>query len=137
MDTCIIPDGKMEEIICNRKLKDSISAIIELSSKSDSRSFQINIPADAARTIDIMCTAPFPTSYIVNFSLHLLNEITDKVKNCLLEWTLTLKKQGIRDEMIFNQTETDAAKEVPQQINNYYGTVINGNVEKNSDNKRR
>ncbi|MCQ2460224.1 MAG: ABC transporter substrate-binding protein [Ruminococcus sp.] len=127
----LFQDGKMEETICNRKLKDSISAIIELSSKSDSSSFQINIPADAARTIDKMCTAPFPTSYIVSFSLHLLNEIIDKVKNCLLEWTLTLEKQGIKgDEMIFNQTETDAAKEVPQQINNYYGTVINGNVEK-------
>ena len=112
-------------------MKDSISAIIELSSKSDSNSFQINISTDAARVIDKICTAPFPTSYIISFSLHLLNEITDKVKNCLLEWTLTLEKQGIKgDEMIFNQTETDAAKEIPQQINNYYGTVINGNVEK-------
>ena len=127
----LFQDGKMEKMICNRKINDSISAIIELSSKSDSNTFQMSIPADAARAIDKMCTTPFPTSYIVSFSLHLLNEITDKVKNCLLEWTLTLEKQGIKgDEMIFNQTETDAAKEVPQQINNYYGTVINGNVEK-------
>ncbi|MBR1421865.1 MAG: ABC transporter substrate-binding protein [Ruminococcus sp.] len=127
----LFQDGKMEETICHRKLDDSISAIIELSSKSDSKSFHMNIPADAARTIDRMCTAPFPTSYVVSFSIHLLSEIIDKVKNCLLEWTLTLEKQGIKgDEMIFNQAETDAAKDVPQQINNYYGTVINGNVEK-------
>ena len=127
----LFKDGKMEQTICNRKLNKSISAIIELSSKSDSKSFQMNIPADAARTIDKMCTTPFPTNYIVSFSIHLLNEMIDKVKNCLLEWTLTLEKQGIKgDEMIFNQAETDAAKKIPQQINNYYGTVINGTVEK-------
>lgn len=78
-----------------------------------------------------MCTTPLPTKYVVMFSIHLLNEIIDKVKNCLLEWTLTLEKRGIKgDDMVFNQSETDAAQNIPQQINNYYGTVINGTVEK-------
>ena len=127
----LFQDGKMELIICNRKLGDSISAIIELSSKLDSKNFQMNIPADAARTIDKMCTASLPTKYSLMFSMHLLSEIIDKVKNCLLEWTLTLEKRGIKgDNMVFNQSETDAAKKVSQQIYNYYGTVFNGKVEK-------
>lgn len=127
----LFEDGNVEQTICNRKLSDSISAIIELSEKSDSKSFQIKIPTEAARTIDKMSTASLPTNYIVKFSIHLLKEIIDKVKNCLLEWTLTLERQGIKgDDMIFNNTETDAAKAIPQQINNYYGTVINGDIEK-------
>ena len=127
----LFQDGKTEEMVCNRKLNISISAIIELSSKSKDEYVYMNIPADAARTIDRWCKASSPTSYAVSFSIHLLSEIIDKVKNCLLEWTLTLEKQGIKgDEMIFNKTETDAAKEIPQQINNYYGTVVNGSVEK-------
>ena len=48
-----------------------------------------------------------------------------------MEWTLTLEKQGVRGNgMIFDKKETSAAKSIPQQVNNYYGTVVNGNVDK-------
>ena len=30
--------------------------------------------------------------------------------------------------MTFNEKETASAKEMPKQINNYYGTVVNGSV---------
>ncbi len=127
----ILADGKMEQLICDRRIHDSISAIIRLGTKNETGSIKINIPAGAARTIDRMCTVPFPTNYAVFFSSHLLHEIIDKVKNCLLEWTLTLEKQGVRGNgMIFDDKETSAAKSIPQQVNNYYGTVVNGNVDK-------
>lgn len=124
----LFQNGEMENTICSHKLRDSISAILEL--KTDSGSFHLNIPADAAREIDKMTTTPLPTKYAVSFSSHLLQVIIDKVKNGLLEWTLTLEKQGIVGaNMVFNQSETSAARSVPQQINYYYGTVINGTAD--------
>ena len=46
-----------------------------------------------------------------------------------MEWTLELERKGILGEnMMFNEKESVFAKEVPQQINNYYGPVINGSV---------
>lgn len=126
----ILTDGKTEQLICNRRISESISAIIRLSN-NESGYCVINISAGAARTIDKMCTVPFPTKYAVFFSSHSLHEIIDRVKNCLLEWTLTLEKQGVRGNgMIFDEKETSAAKSIPQQVNNYYGTVVNGNVDK-------
>ncbi len=124
----VFQDSDFENKVCTYKLRDSISAIMQL--KTDSGSFQITIPADAARIIDKCTTAPIPTNYAVYFSSHLLQVIIDRVKNSLLEWTLTLEKQGIiGEDMVFNQSETKAAKSVPQQITNYYGTVINGNAD--------
>ena len=127
----IFNNSKMEQQICNRRISDSISAIIRLGTKNETGNITINIPADFARIIDSICSVQFPTKYAVFFSSHLLHEIIDKVKNCLLEWTLTLEKQGVRGNgMVFDDKETNAAKSIPQQVNNYYGTVVNGNVDK-------
>lgn len=47
----------------------------------------------------------------------------------MLEWTLELERKGILGEnMTFNEKESATAKQIPQQINNYYGTIVNGNV---------
>ncbi len=127
----ILSNGEIEQQICNGRINNSISAIIRLGSSSKTGYFKMNIQADVARAIDSMCTTRFPTKYAVFCSSHLLHEIIDKVKNCLLEWTLTLEKQGVRGNgMIFDDKETSAAKSIPQQVNNYYGTVVNGNVDK-------
>lgn len=59
----------------------------------------------------------------------MLKSIIDKVTNCLLEWTLELEKNGILGEnMTFSKSESASAKELSQQINNYYGPVVNGNL---------
>lgn len=58
-----------------------------------------------------------------------MRSVTEKVKNCLLEWTIELEGKGILGKnMTFNEKEAESAKGVPQQINNYYGPVVNGNV---------
>ena len=60
---------------------------------------------------------------------HQLKTIVDKVANCLLEWTIKLESAGILGEdMRFSQEESAMAQKVPQTINYYYGTVINGGV---------
>ena len=70
-----------------------------------------------------------PTNYSLHVSVHILKAIVDQVQNCLLEWTIRLESEGVLGEgMRFSQEETAMAQKVPQTINNYYGTVVNGNI---------
>lgn len=124
----VLQDGKLENILCNRKLEDSIGEILELYDKSNGHII-LTFNADVAQTLDSWCNAPFKTNYSLHVSKHLLKSILDKVINCLMEWTLKLEEKGILGEdMKFNEKESETAKELPQQINNYYGNVIQGNV---------
>ena len=124
----VIHDTKIQELLCMRKIGNSISDILTLYNNSDGY-ITMNYPGDMEREISDLCEVPFPTTYSLHISKHLLKSIIDKVGNCLLEWTIKLEKEGILGEnMRFSQEETNMAKEIPQQINNYYGTIVNGDV---------
>jgi len=88
----------------------------------------LTLSSNIAGKLDSLSDAPFNTNYSLHVSNHLLKSIVDKVINCLIEWTLKLEEKGIVGEnMTFNESESASAKEIPQQIN-YYGPVINGNI---------
>ncbi len=122
------PDNRTEEILCSRKLPMPISEIIELSNRS-SGAFQLQLPAEATNWIMESSDMPISMQIVLSVSTHYLKSIIEQVKNCLLEWTIKLETAGILGEgMQFSQEEQNMAKEVPQQINNYYGTVVNGDI---------
>lgn len=122
------PDNRTEELLCSKTLPMSISEIIELSSRS-SGAFRMQLPAEVANWIMESSEMPIPMQIVLSVSTHYLKSIIEQVKNCLLEWTIKLEATGILGEdMRFSQEETNMAKEIPQQINNYYGTVVNGDV---------
>ncbi len=124
----VLQDAKLENLLCNRKLGESIGEIQELYDKSKGN-ITLTFTADVANTLDSMCDAPFRTNYSLHVSKHCLKSIIDKVTNSLMEWTLDLERNGILGEnMTFNEKEAASAKEMPKQINNYYGTVVNGSV---------
>ena len=128
----ILQNSKLEDVLCNQKLGESIGEILELYDKSTGY-ITITFTADVANTLDSWSNAPFKTKYSLHVSKHLLKAIIDKVTNCLMEWTLKLEEKGILGEnMTFNETETKSAKDIPQQINNYYGNVKQGNVNSSS-----
>jgi hypothetical protein len=123
----IMQDSGLEEMLCHRKMEDSIGDIIELYSKSKGN-IVLTFSAWVAAKLDSLTNAPFNTKYSLHVSSHQLKSIVDKVINCLMEWTLKLEENGIVGEnMRFNETESASAKDIPQQIN-YYGPVINGNI---------
>lgn len=126
----IFQDSEMQSLLCTKYLGSSIGEILELYNNSDGP-VQMSYPVDIERKIDKMCSAPFPTNYSLHISTHVLKSIVDQVQNCLLEWTIKLENEGILGEgMRFNKDETNLAKKVPQTIYNYYGTVVNGDVQK-------
>lgn len=122
-------DNKIERMICEQRLWQSLSEVQELYNQSAETRFLIEFPAEQMRFIASLFRAPIPLKYSLHVSKHLLVTIVEKVKNCLLEWTIRLEEEGIIGEnMRFSQEETDMAKRVPQTINNYYGTVVHGDI---------
>lgn len=126
--TVVIPDNKIQKNLCMRTLRNSISDIVELYNSSKGH-IEISYLGDDVRRIDQICISPFSTNYVLHVSKYYLKSIIDKVGNCLLEWTIRLESEGVLGEdMRFSQKETNMAREMPQQINNYYGTVVNGDI---------
>ena len=124
----IMQNGELEEALCHRKMEDPIGDIIELYSKAKG-SIVITFSAEVAAKLNSWSNAPFSTNYSLHVSNHMLKSIVDKVINCLMEWTLKLEENGIVGEnMTFSETESASAKEIPQQVNHYYGPVVNGTV---------
>ncbi len=124
-------NSEYEKNLCTTKLDVSIGDIIELYESSETNHFTMRYNADISKILNSGTSAPFSTNYNLYVSTHLLKSIIEKVKNCLLEWTLKLESEGISGEnMTFNSDEALSARAIPQQINNYYGTVVNGDVSK-------
>lgn len=124
----VLQDERIENAICSRKLSNSMGDILELDRKSKG-TVQIASSAYLNNYLNQNSTAPFSTKYSLHVSSHQLRSVIEKVVNCLLEWTIKLETDGILGEnMSFNDEEKGLAKFVPQQVNYYFGTVVNGEV---------
>ena len=125
----LIPDAELESSICKRHIPNSISEIVLLCSKGKDGL----ISEFTGEQLDFF-NRIFDMSLPMRFALHLSNsaveDIIEKVKNTVLEWTIKLESEGILGEnMVFSDTEKETAKAIPQTVNNYYGNVINGSVD--------
>lgn len=123
------PDDEIEKMICELRLWQAIGELQELYAQSEQQGVIIlQFPAGKMEAIASIFNTPVPLQYALHISVHLLKNIIEQVKNCLLEWTIKLELAGILGEnMQFSQEERTMAQNVPQQVN-YYGTVINGDV---------
>ncbi len=124
----IFPNSELEKNLCTYKLNVSIGEIAELYNEVNYCAL-IRLSADVTNVLNSCNNFTFNTYNTLHISKHSLKVIIDKVVNCLLEWTLKLEEKGIIGEnMTFTEKESSYAKEIPQQINHYYGNVINGTV---------
>ena len=122
-------DDELENRICAPKMSESIGELKELYQQSKNGVFLYQFNAELMEAIASMFNTPIPMQFALHISAHYLKSIIEKVKNCLLEWTIRLETKGILGEnMQFSREETIMAKEIPQQVINYYGTVVNGAV---------
>jgi hypothetical protein len=72
-------------------------------------------------------------------SLHIpvsqFNNILDKVRNIILEWTLKLEEEGVLGEgMTFSEKEKEKAVESSAPIINHIGMMINSQLQQNTEN---
>lgn len=71
-------------------------------------------------------------------SLHIpvsqFNNILDKVRNIILEWTLKLEEEGVLGEgMTFSEKEKEMALKSSAPVINHIGMMINSQLQQNTD----
>ena len=116
-------------MICEQKLWQPISELQELCQQNGEGTVILQFSAERMKLIASIFSTPIPMQFALHISQHLLKSIIELVKNCILEWTIRLENEGVLGEgMRFSQEESAMAQKVPQTINYYYGTVINGEV---------
>ena len=121
----MVTDNRIEEALCCRRLRNSISEIKSLSDKNEN-CLVLNLTSEAQILLNKWSSGSSPTQFRVELSATAIGDILEKVKNTVLEWTMKLEKEGILGEgMQFNSTEKETAKRIPQAVNNYYGSNIN------------
>ena len=123
----LIQDNKVEKMICERKLVNSISEIISLC-ESSKNVLTLEFSGEQLALLDKMFDSPLPMRYALHVTTTAVKDIEEKVKNTILEWTLKLEAEEIVGEnMTFSKKEKDRAINIPQTVNNYYGntSVIN------------
>ena len=125
----VITDQQGKALFNTVPMLESVSALIDIEKKAKDGQFYYICPPELSMKIAAYARTPAYMEIALFISTVYITEAIDKVKNCLLEWTLELERKGILGEnMTFNENETASAKEIPQQTNYYYGTVIQGNV---------
>lgn len=127
---CIIEDRQMDDLFSMVPLFDPIASIIEIKRNANKDFVCYNYRGDIYSKLSEMMQSPVPMDIQLHVNISCINSAIEAVKNCLLEWTLQLEKEGIKgDNMTFNTEEQKKAEAIPQQVQNYYGTVVNGNIE--------
>ena len=125
----VITDKNSHQLFNEVPIFESVSALLDIEKKSSDGFFYYSYPPDLSMKLCQYASTPTYMEIALFISTVNITSLIEKVKNCLLEWTIELEEKGILGEnMTFNEKEAESAKEVSQQINNYYGTVVNGNV---------
>ena len=120
--------NQQQEQFSVRKLREPLSQIMQLA-RTIKRELGISLPAEIEEMIYQSSDMPARMDMMFCANPVCLSSIVEQVKNCLLEWTIRLEQEGIIGEgMQFSREETDIAKRVPQTINNYFGTVVHGDI---------
>lgn len=123
-------DKIIGEALNKRKMFDSAYELTSICNSSKNDIAILKYPMEISAEIAKRYSIPYLTSFSLHVSVHDIKAIIDKIKTCILDWTLKLEEKGILgDDMTFNNNEIESAKGLPQQINNYYNCNITGDVE--------
>ena len=132
----IIPDMELEKTICEIKIPNSVSEIIDLCSTSENGLIS-EFYGEQLEHLNKMVESLLPMRYALHIPNTAVMDIVEKVKNSILDWTLKLEEEGIvGEEMIFSADEKKTAQAIPQMVHNYFGAtnIINAPREKQSIN---
>lgn len=127
----MIPNDDMETVICDRFIPNSISSLIDLYNRDSSSGCTIPFSGEIIQNLNKLFNAPIQMQFALFIDKSCIKEIIEHVKDTLLQWTLKLEEMGILGEDLkFTEKEKAFAKDIPQTVNNYYGTtsVINAPV---------
>ena len=123
----IITDSKLERVVCEKKIANSISELVELCKVSDN-GLALEFTGGQGQELNRLFGRDAPMKYTLQIPSASVMSIIEKVKNAILDWTFKLEEGGVvGDGMRFSEDEKRAAVSIPQTVNHYYVTtnVIN------------
>lgn len=84
---------------------------------------------------------PYLTNFVLKIEHHQVKNIFERVKTNILNWAITLEKQGILgDDIGFSQKEKDIINNNPiiyNYTNNFYGSVDNTNLQQGNEDSKQ
>lgn len=126
----MIPDGKLDDMINNKILNNSISELVDLYNNSNSELY-MTFSGEILQSLNNMLDIPYEIQIALFINKTQVKKIIEQVKDNLLQWTLKLEEKGILGEsMRFSKEEKNNAKAFGETVNNFNGqvTYIAGNV---------
>lgn len=127
----VIEDKELEEIISSRWIMQSA---FELNSLYESKSEELSIRLSGEMNQKFSSLTGVPTTqFCISISRASICHILNSVKTSILEWALTLDKEGIvGDGIDFSFAEINKANESPQvcnYINNFYSSIESSQIQ--------
>lgn len=127
----VIEDKELEEIISSRWIMQSA---FELNSLYESKSEELSIRLSGEINQKLSSLTGVPTTqFCISISRASICHILNSVKTSILEWALTLDKEGIvGDGIDFTFAEINKANESPQvcnYINNFYSSIESSQIQ--------
>lgn len=134
---CYIPaifDGETDEMLSEQVILMPIAEIEKQIENANEQKGNLILIFPPALQIELMKA----TGYDFEVSLHVpvsqFENILNRVRDIVLEWTLRLEEEGIIGEnMTFNADEKKSASQITN-IYNHIGTMVNSPLQQNSNN---
>ncbi|MGB4984414.1 MAG: hypothetical protein WBO70_01390 [Erysipelotrichaceae bacterium] len=120
-DTVLIQDPTLEARISESEIKQPIFEIIDKCNSSNGYII-LGFDDSVTKVLNDMLNSPPMKRFGVQISKSRLQEVIEKVKNTILDWTLKLQENGTLES---DMTVTQREKLQAQTINNYY---VNSNI---------
>lgn len=115
----ILDDAKISDFISKRPVCESISELEYLISKNNSNFLSLLLPKELELEIQRWFGNPFPL--LVRVPTAQLNQILERTRDIILNWSLRLEKDGILGEgMTFSTKEKEVANNANYHIENLY-----------------
>lgn len=111
----IIEDKADEDLLSHRKLFQSISEIVGFSVSG--KSLCVPFPGSVSQKISQMVDAPIVLEAALFITKETLKGVSDKVKNTLLEWTISLEETTIE-----TMTMIESTQKAPESLAQEVGT---------------
>ena len=128
----IIPDIKLEDTIGDHRFSESISEIEKLCrNPKENEALLITLPGILTQQLNNLFRTQ--REYVLLCSYTSVEDIVDKVKNAILNWSIRLEKEGILGEgMKFNNEEKQASKAMSHDTIINYITTVEANSSDNT-----
>lgn len=127
----IIENIEMYDKLTMSKIGQGIPGLENIINRSRNKSIiSINLPDSFNQLI----SDGFPTKYRKELSPTSIIGIIETVKNIIMEWILKLEEDGIIGvDMKFTDEEKKIASEKNYTVNNFYGDILNSQIQQNSN----